>query len=159
MYNRGNCRKNDRLTKSIASASDRKPHPVDIHVGKRIRMRRSLMAITQEKLAESVGLTFQQIQKYERGTNRVSASRLFQFSKILDVPISYFYEEFYDSRDKKPVYAMADNDQDPFVNDDTLYSRETLDLLKIYYGVTDEQKRRELLKILRSMVETMRPDK
>jgi transcriptional regulator with XRE-family HTH domain len=141
------------------NASDRKPHPVDAHVGKRIRMRRSLLGVTQEKLAESVGLTFQQIQKYERGTNRVSASRLFQFSKILDVPISYFYEEFSEGRDKKPVFSMADNDQEAFVNDEILYSRETLDLLRHYYSLTDEYKRKELLKIIRSMVENMRSDK
>ena len=70
------------------------PDEVDIHVGQRLRIRRSLLGMSQEKLAEAVGITFQQIQKYERGTNRVSAGRLFQFSRILDIPVTYFYDQF-----------------------------------------------------------------
>lgn len=121
-------------------------------------MRRSLLGITQEKLAENVGLTFQQIQKYERGTNRVSASRLYQFSKILDVPISYFYQEFMDTagKGKQPFYAaLADNDQEAYVSDEQVYSKETMELLKLYYTLGDERRRKELLKIIRSMVENM----
>lgn len=70
-----------------------KSHPVDVHVGTRLRQRRSLLGISQTKLGESVGLTFQQVQKYERGSNRVSSSRLFEFAQILDVPVSYFFDE------------------------------------------------------------------
>lgn len=69
-------------------------NPVDIHVGQRIRQRRVLLGISQEKLAETMGMTFQQVQKYERGKNRVSASRLYQLSHILDVNISYFFDNF-----------------------------------------------------------------
>ncbi|MGB4058217.1 MAG: helix-turn-helix transcriptional regulator, partial [Alphaproteobacteria bacterium] len=69
------------------------PDPVDVHVGQRLRVRRSLLGMSQEKLADSIGLTFQQIQKYERGMNRISAGRLFQFSKVLSVPITYFYDQ------------------------------------------------------------------
>jgi len=68
------------------------PLPTDVHVGRRVRMRRLMMGITQEKLADRVGLTFQQIQKYESGKNRVSASRLQQFAAILQVPVSFFFE-------------------------------------------------------------------
>ncbi len=68
------------------------PHPVDIHVGARIRLRRTLLGMSQEKLGEGVDLTFQQIQKYEKGTNRVSASRLYQFSQALNVPVSFFFD-------------------------------------------------------------------
>src|SRR5260221_14471992 len=68
-------------------------HAVDVHVGARMRQRRTLLGMTQSKLAEAVGLTFQQIQKYERGTNRVGSSRLFEFASVLGVPVSYFYEE------------------------------------------------------------------
>src|SRR4051812_16255430 len=88
------------------------PDPVDVHVGQRLRVRRSLMGLSQEKLAESIGLTFQQIQKYERGMNRISAGRLYQFSKILDVPVTYFYDQItgvaktYTSGS----YTLADND-------------------------------------------------
>ena len=68
-------------------------HPVDIHVGARLRERRNLVGLSQSKLSESVGLTFQQIQKYERGTNRISSSRLYEFAKVLAVPVSYFFDE------------------------------------------------------------------
>ena len=68
-------------------------HPVDIHVGARLRQRRNLVGLSQTKLSESVGLTFQQIQKYERGTNRISSSRLYEFAKVLAVPVSYFFDE------------------------------------------------------------------
>ena len=75
----------------------RKPfHPIDAHVGKRLRIRRKILSISQTKLGDAVGLTFQQIQKYERGANRISASRLFEFSEILDVPISYFFDDIPD---------------------------------------------------------------
>lgn len=69
------------------------PHPVDIHVGSRLRLRRMMLGLSQSRLGESVGLTFQQIQKYERGANRMGASRLYELARILDVPISYFFEE------------------------------------------------------------------
>ena len=69
------------------------PHPVDIHVGSRVRMRRTLLGMSQEKLGDALALTFQQVQKYERGANRVGASRLFEISRILDVPVSFFFEE------------------------------------------------------------------
>ena len=68
-------------------------HPVDIHVGARLRQRRTIVGLSQTKLSESVGLTFQQIQKYERGTNRISSSRLYEFAKVLAVPVSYFFDE------------------------------------------------------------------
>lgn len=142
--------------KRVLRNTARGPHPVDIHVGKRVRMRRSLLGLSQEHLAKAVNVTFQQIQKYERGTNRVSAGRLYQFSKILDVPISYFYQEYGESdKAKKAIYALADNDQDDFLSEEVLYSREALDLLKTYYSLEDEKKRKELLKIIRSMVDNM----
>ncbi len=71
-------------------------HPIDAHVGKRLRVRRKLLSMSQTKLGDAVGLTFQQIQKYERGANRIGASRLFEFSEILSVPISYFFEDMPD---------------------------------------------------------------
>jgi len=140
--------------------SERKPHPIDIHVGKRIRVRRTMMDISQETLADEVGLTFQQIQKYERGSNRVSASRLFQFANILQVPVSYFYDEYVDAKAKSkkaPVYGMSDNEQQAFQTEsDILSSKESIELLKIYYSLEDDKKRKELFKIIRSMVENMK---
>ncbi len=69
------------------------PHPVDVHVGARVRVRRTLLGMTQTSLGEAIGLTFQQMQKYERGANRISASRLFDLSRLLDVPVEHFFEE------------------------------------------------------------------
>ncbi len=135
-------------------------NPVDAHVGGRLRMRRSLLGMSQEKLAESVGLTFQQVQKYERGANRVSASRLYQFSKILDVPVAFFFEQYTDTSRASGLYnfkgGMADNDQEGFVADERLYDKETIELLRIYYSVQEPKDRKDLLKILRSMAQKMK---
>ena len=94
------------------------PDPVDVHVGQRLRVRRSLLGLSQEKLADSIGLTFQQIQKYERGMNRISAGRLYQFSKILDVPVAYFYDQFAGKSRFTATLGMADNDQEEFTMGD-----------------------------------------
>jgi len=135
--------------------NERKAQPVDLHVGKRIRMRRSLLGISQEMLAESVGVTFQQIQKYERGANRISVGRLHQFSQVLEVPVDYFYQEFAEAGAKRARQGLSDNARESIGTEDKLYTRETHDLLKVYYSVKDNRKRRELLKIIRSMAENM----
>jgi transcriptional regulator with XRE-family HTH domain len=129
------------------------PDPVDVHVGQRLRVRRSLLGLSQEKLAESIGLTFQQIQKYERGMNRISAGRLYQFSKILDVPVTYFYDQLgavaktYSSS----FYGLADNDQDEFVTGDLMQNKETLDLVRAYYTIDNPEMRKDILKFVKSM--------
>lgn len=134
------------------------PDPVDVHVGKRLRLRRSLLGMSQEKLAESIGLTFQQIQKYEKGTNRISASRLFQFSKILQIPISYFYEQFgKPEHDYVAAQGFSDNEQEPFggaedaIAADIMQSKETLTLVRAYYEIKDEAVRKHFLQLLKSM--------
>jgi len=142
---------------AVARTGADNPNPVDIHVGGRLRMRRSMLGMSQETLAESVGLTFQQVQKYERGSNRVSASRLYQFSKILDVPVAYFFERYGEGDKKSGIlsYGMADNDQAPILNDALLQERETHDILRIYYSVKDTKKRREILHIVKAMAENL----
>lgn len=135
------------------------PDPVDIHVGHRLRVRRSLLGMSQEKLADSIGLTFQQIQKYERGTNRISAGRLYQFSRILNIPISYFYEQFTDARvpsNSTAAYAgLSDNAQDGFEGlsdpEDVMERKETLDLVRAYYSISDPKLRKDVLKLMKSM--------
>jgi ribosome-binding protein aMBF1 (putative translation factor) len=77
----------------IGGEKESRPSPIDVHVGSRIRLRRTLMGLSQERLGEALGLTFQQVQKYERGVNRVGASRLFDLSRVLDVPISFFFDD------------------------------------------------------------------
>ena len=130
------------------------PNEMDVHVGQRLRVRRSLLGLSQEKLAESIGLTFQQIQKYERGTNRVSAGRLYDLSKILDVPVGYFFEQFGKvDVENYAAHGMADNDQQGFDNADIMNSKETLDLLRIYYSVQDPETRKDIMKFIKSMAD------
>src|ERR1700744_4827409 len=81
----------------MGTERESRPSPIDVHVGTRIRLRRTLLGMSQERLGEALGLTFQQVQKYERGVNRVGASRLFDLSRVLDVPISFFFDDMPDS--------------------------------------------------------------
>ncbi len=127
------------------------PNDMDIHVGQRLRVRRALLGLSQEKLADAIGLTFQQIQKYERGANRVSAGRLYDLSKILDVPVSYFFEQFGQNPSDVSVQGMADNDQDGFEYKDVMSSKETLSLVRTYYSVEDPEARKDILKFIKSM--------
>ena len=135
------------------------PDPVDIHVGSRLRMRRAMVGFSQERLAEAVGLTFQQVQKYERGTNRVSASRLYQFGKVLEVPVGYFFEQYSPTR-KTAFQGMSDNDQESLQPDDNKKNdRETETLLRTYYSIQDAAKRKDLMKVIKAMAENLRSEK
>jgi transcriptional regulator with XRE-family HTH domain len=139
-----------------------KQSPIDVHVGSRMRLRRTLMGMSQERLGEALGLTFQQVQKYERGVNRVSASRLFDLSRVLDVPISFFYDDM--PEPLANVYggqagsagsrrAMGFSEvQDGFGNDDTLNRRETLELVRAYYRITDTAVRKRVFELIKSLV-------
>ncbi|QDH17080.1 helix-turn-helix domain-containing protein [Swingsia samuiensis] len=174
-----NRRKGPEDVKNTASAS-----PVDVHVGNRIRLRRTLMGLSQEKLAEALGLTFQQVQKYERGANRVSASRLHDLSHILDVPVGFFFD---DMQDKKPtsiekketsIEPMAwsggfAEEQATFsgpkphsssssssvprlfetpVDEAALFSRrETVDLVRAYYRISDKTVRNKFVDLMKSL--------
>lgn len=126
---------------------------VDVHVGQRLRVRRSLLGLSQEKLADAIGLTFQQVQKYERGMNRISAGRLYQFSKILDVPIAYFYEQFsgLNEENEKLLRGFSDNEQEAFLPADLTNTKETLDLLRAYYAIEDEEIRKNIYRFVKSM--------
>src|ERR1700728_3825063 len=86
-----------RAEQAMGADREGRPSPIDVHVGARIRLRRTLLGMSQERLGEALGLTFQQVQKYERGVNRVGASRLFDLSRVLDVPISFFFDDMPDS--------------------------------------------------------------
>ncbi len=118
------------------------PHPVDVHVGKRVRHRRWLVGMTQQQLAERVGIKFQQIQKYETGANRVSASRLWDIADALDVQISFFFEGLEQETDQK-------NGADSVPND-LMGDKEALDLVRSYYAIPENQRRRlfELARVL-----------
>lgn len=130
---------------------------LDTHIGSRIRLRRMLIGFSQEKLANALGLTFQQVQKYERGTNRVGASRLFHISRILDVPISYFFDEVSDDLLPSPLtgrvqpnYGFAER-QHPFNEDQQPISREALDLVRAYYRISDPAVRVRMLDLIKSL--------
>ncbi|MFQ6547798.1 helix-turn-helix domain-containing protein [Aestuariibius sp. 2305UL40-4] len=114
-------------------------HPVDVHVGKRIRHRRWTLGTTQQQLAEEVGIKFQQIQKYETGTNRVSASRLWDIARALDVPVAFFFEGL-DSSSEEPAQLPTD----------ILADREALELVRSYYAIPENQRRQlfELARVL-----------
>lgn len=129
------------------------PNPVDIHVGSRVRLRRTLLGLSQEKLGEAVGLTFQQIQKYERGANRIGASRLFEFSRILDVPVSFFFDDMAErARGGQGLVAMGLADQPPpSLEPDPLTRRETLELVRAYYRISDPQVRKRLFELAKSL--------
>ncbi|MCK5284725.1 MAG: helix-turn-helix transcriptional regulator [Alphaproteobacteria bacterium] len=129
------------------------PDSVDVHVGQRLRIRRSLLGLSQEKLAESIGLTFQQIQKYERGMNRISAGRLYQFSKILSIPISYFYDNIQNISSKELTHGLSDSEQEEFNNEDIMQSKETLDMIRMYYSIKDPEMRKDIFKFIKSMAE------
>jgi len=108
-------------------------HPVDVHVGKRIRHRRWMVGTTQQQLAESVGIKFQQIQKYETGMNRVSASRLWDIANVLDVPVSFFFEG---------LEAENQGGSESAAPADILTDKEALELLRSYYAIPENQRRR-----------------
>jgi len=110
------------------------PHPVDVHVGKRIRHRRWLAGMTQQQLAQSVGIKFQQIQKYETGANRVSASRLWDIADALDVDVSFFFEGL--------TADETAQDGTRSVPDDILGDKEALELVRSYYAIPEAQRRR-----------------
>ncbi len=127
------------------------PNPVDVHVGSRVRLRRTLLGLSQEKLGEAVGLTFQQIQKYERGANRIGASRLFEFSRILDVPVSFFFDDMPENGGRGVEDQPVPPIEPPAVEQDPLTRRETLELVRAYYRITDPQVRRRLFELTKSL--------
>ncbi len=141
-----------------ADTPESRPSPVDVHVGARIRLRRTLLGMSQERLGDALGLTFQQVQKYERGANRVGASRLFDLSRILDVPINFFYENMTDATSAggaapRMATGFAEQ-QDGFGTDDTLSKRETLELVRAYYRIVDPNVRKRMYDLMRSMAPT-----
>ena len=114
------------------------PHPIDVQVGSRVRLRRTLLGLNQTQLGERLGLTFQQIQKYERGVNRISASRLYQMSHILDVPVSAFFDDL-------------DEGASAWSPDDIMLKRETLEFVRAYYRISNPTSRRRLFEMTEAM--------
>jgi transcriptional regulator with XRE-family HTH domain len=128
----------------------KKPNPVDAHVGSRVRLRRMLLGMSQERLGESMGLTFQQVQKYEKGVNRIGASRLFQISKILDVPVQFFFEEAPYVGDTGQPGGMAEADSEAFILE-FLNSREGLELNRAFVKIADAKVRKRVVDLVRTL--------
>lgn len=131
-------------------------NPVDIHVGSRLRLRRTLLGFSQEKLGEAVGLTFQQIQKYERGANRMGASRLFQFSRILDVPVSFFFDDLPDeikTNEGQKAHSLSDQGQST-IEPDPMAKRETLELVRAYYKIIDPKVRKGIFEMVKAIAKS-----
>jgi transcriptional regulator with XRE-family HTH domain len=137
-----------------------KPNPIDVHVGSRVRLRRTLLGMSQEKLGEAIGLTFQQVQKYERGANRIGASRLYDLSRVLDVPVSFFFD------DMKPETAEGGRQESSSAIEPTIghyepdptMRRETLELVRAYYRIPDAQIRRRLFDLTKAIANACTTD-
>jgi len=125
------------------------PNPIDVHVGSRVRTRRMLLGMSQDKLGEAIGLTFQQVQKYERGANRIGASRLYELSQVLDVPVAYFYEEM-NGAGKPPPRADGAGEEVEETERDPMTRRETLELIRAYNRITDSGVRRRIFELVKA---------
>ena len=131
----------------------RRPNPIDVHVGNRVRLQRMLIGISQEKLGERLGLTFQQVQKYEKGINRIGASRLFELSRVLGVPVQFFYEDApvaSSQTSSAPGFAERSSDSHVF---EFLSSREGLELNRAFSRITDPKVRKSVLDLVRSLAD------
>jgi transcriptional regulator with XRE-family HTH domain len=131
----------------MPKANPRGANPIDQHVGSRVRLRRQLMKMSQEKLGDELGVTFQQVQKYERGANRVGASRLYRLSRVLEVPVQFFFEGL---GDKTAVTGLAEDDQTPIVYD-FIQSSDGVSLADSFSRIKDSRVRRRILELVRTL--------
>ena len=140
------------LNESASMANKKQPNPIDIHVGSRVRLRRMMLGMSQEKLGENLGITFQQIQKYEKGTNRIGASRLQHIARVLTVPVSFFFEDAPGSVPMEPAgtEGMAESPSANYVVD-FLSSSEGIQLNKAFIRIKDAKLRRKVIELVRAM--------
>jgi len=135
------------------------PNPVDIHVGARVRLRRTLLGLSQERLGEAIGLTFQQVQKYERGANRIGSSRLFDLSRVLDVPVGFFFEDMPNAVSSRSPAQVRGNElamqggaeERASYEADPMARRETLELVRAYYKIKDPAVRKKLFDMTKAL--------
>ncbi len=142
-----------KASKPVPTGKKGRANSIDENVGMQLRQRRALLGMSQEKLAEQVGITFQQIQKYENGANRISASRLYEFSRVLDIPVSFFFE----NSNENLKAGFSDNEQSPFEGQgDIMNRKETLELIRTYYSIENPKLRKDLFKLVKSMAESLK---
>ena len=130
----------------------RAPHPMDIHVGSRVRLRRMMQGMSQDKLGEELGLTFQQIQKYEKGVNRIGASRLYDIARVLEVPVQFFYDDFGDGPETMIGFAETNpktEEKSGFMQ--LLSTPEGVQLCRAYASIRDYQVRRRILDLVKAL--------
>lgn len=140
--------------RASSGRSDGQPNPVDVHVGARVRQRRTLLGLSQEKLGEALGLTFQQVQKYERGANRISASRLFDLSRILDTDMNYFFEDMppeVAAQSPGQLRGLAEEPAPYEAERDPTIKRETLELVRAYYRINNGELRKRLFEMTKAL--------
>jgi transcriptional regulator with XRE-family HTH domain len=133
--------------------------PIDAHVGARVRLRRTLLGMSQEKLGDALGLTFQQVQKYERGVNRIGASRLFDLARVLDVPIGFFFDDLPPEiggnaavRSRPALFGFAETSDG--LEDENMNKRETLELVRAYYRINEAGVRKRVFDLIKSLAPT-----
>ncbi|GHU00490.1 hypothetical protein FACS1894186_1150 [Alphaproteobacteria bacterium] len=133
-----------------SSGAVKKPDPIDVYVGERIRQRRALVGISQGKLAQSLGITFQQMQKYEHGANRIGASRLWRVSRVMGVPINWFFDgvERYDSKDRSDLNLCEDGAE---VLYDAAYERELRHLIRNFARIRNQKVSRQVIALVRAL--------
>jgi transcriptional regulator with XRE-family HTH domain len=128
------------------------PNPVDVYVGSRVRQRRKLLGMSQGDLGQAIGLTFQQVQKYERGANRIGSSRLFDLSRVLEVPIGFFFEEMPTTVEASSPAQRGGFGEEPSSYElNPLAKRETLELVRAYYMIPDPKVRKRLSNLTRAL--------
>jgi transcriptional regulator with XRE-family HTH domain len=130
------------------SDQERSPNPVDLHVGARIRMRRKLLGVSQERLAEQLQLTFQQVQKYERGANRVSASKLYEIARALEAPVAYFFDGLADTGSSLPGMEVGAE----YVHD-LVMTPEGMELAAMFPKIRRGRVRRRVLDLIKALAE------
>jgi len=140
---------------TISTDFDRTPNPIDVHVGLQVRLRRKELKISQEKLADTLGLTFQQVQKYERGANRISASKLYEIARTLRVPIGWFFEGLTDPSSGREAGLEAFS---PAYAHDFLMTQEGVDLANLFPRIEPKRVRRRLVDLVRSLAEADEPE-
>jgi transcriptional regulator with XRE-family HTH domain len=131
-------------------ADEKRPHPIDIHVGGRVRLRRTMLGMSQDKLADALGLTFQQIQKYEKGVNRIGASRVFEISRILGVAIQFFYDDYDAVTGRSYGFAESGPDEGAAMME-LLNTPEGVQLCKHFASITDPKIRKRVLELVKSL--------
>ena len=127
------------------------PDPIDVHVGSRVRMRRTLLGKSQTNIGETLGLTFQQIQKYERGANRISSSKLYKLSNLLDVPVAYFFDDMPDQLERDATSFKGEKPES--FDQDRLSTSETLELVRNYYKIENPKVRKRIFEFIKGIAQ------